>query len=89
MKLWGYRIGSLLAGSLAFWALDIHVGFLRLMAGALLICASLGMWEAAGKRSEVALFLPHNLVIANHIFHVLSTPMPNRENVRIESSLRG
>jgi ethanolamine utilization microcompartment shell protein EutS len=51
MKRWGYRIGSLLAGSLAFWALDIHVGFLRLMAGALLICASLGLWEAAGKRS--------------------------------------
>jgi len=51
MKSWAYRIGSLLAGSLAFWALDIHVGFLRLMAGGLLICLSFGLWNAAAKRS--------------------------------------
>jgi ethanolamine utilization microcompartment shell protein EutS len=51
MKRWAYRIGSLLAGSAAFVALDIHVGYLRLMAGALLILASLGLWDAGGKRS--------------------------------------
>ena len=51
MKPWVYKLGSLLAGSLAFWALDIHVGYLRLMAGGVLMLASFGLWEAAGKRS--------------------------------------
>jgi hypothetical protein len=51
MKHWAYRIGSLLAGSLAFWALDIHVGYWRLMAGGLLVCVSFGLWNAGGKRS--------------------------------------
>jgi ethanolamine utilization microcompartment shell protein EutS len=41
----------LLAGSLAFWSLDIHVGFLRLMAGGLLVCVSFWLWDAAGKHS--------------------------------------
>jgi hypothetical protein len=51
MKPWTYKIGSLLAGSLAFWLLDIHVGYLRLMAGGLLVCASFGLWNAADKHT--------------------------------------
>ena len=51
MKPWAYRIGSLLAGSVAFVVLDIHVGFLRLMTGGLLVCISFGLWDAAGKHS--------------------------------------
>ena len=50
MRKWAYRIGALLAGSLAFVVLDIHVGYLRLMAGGLLVCVSFGLWEAASKR---------------------------------------
>jgi hypothetical protein len=51
MKRWAYRFGSLLTGSLAFWVLDIHVGYLRLMAGGLLVCVSFGLWNGADKRS--------------------------------------
>jgi hypothetical protein len=45
-----YRIGALLLLFGAIWVLDIHVGYLRLVAGMLLICISLGMWDTAAKR---------------------------------------
>ena len=46
-----YRIGALLLLFAAIWVLDIHVGYLRLVAGLLLIGISLGLWDTAAKRS--------------------------------------
>jgi hypothetical protein len=51
MERFGYRIASVLLVWAALWVLDVHVGVLRLLAGGVLICISLGLWDAAAKRS--------------------------------------
>jgi hypothetical protein len=50
MERFGYRLASVLLLWAALWVLDVRVGGLRLMAGGVLLCVSLGLWEAAGKR---------------------------------------
>ena len=51
MERFSYRIVSILLLWAALWVLDVRVGVLRLISGVALICISLGMWDAAGKRS--------------------------------------
>ncbi len=51
MGRFGYRAASVLALFAAMWLLDIQVRGLRLIGGAVLICISLGLWDAASKPS--------------------------------------
>ncbi len=50
MERFPYRIASVLLLWAALWVLDVRVGVLRLLAGGILICISLGIWDAAGKQ---------------------------------------
>jgi hypothetical protein len=51
IRRFGYRIASVLVLFAALWVLDVRVGGLRLIAGGILACISLGLWDAAKQSS--------------------------------------
>jgi hypothetical protein len=51
MQKFRYKVASIAVLFAGMWALDIRVHGLRLIGGAVLICVSLGLWDAGDKKT--------------------------------------